>query len=94
MDTIGLKSDLHKILDRIENEEFLQTIYDFLKLRETTHGGQIRESLTENQKKEVELSYDESQDDSDLVGSRLRKNINASFCHRKRKRTSTQLLTT
>ncbi|MDI1324899.1 MAG: hypothetical protein PSV36_19300 [Algoriphagus sp.] len=67
MGTIALKSDLHKILDRIENEELLQTIYDFLKLRENAKGGQIWESLTENQKKEVDLSYDESQDDNNLV---------------------------
>ncbi len=67
MGTVELKSDLHKILDRIENEELLQTIYDLLKLRESTQGGQIWESLTENQKKEVDLSYDESQDDKNLV---------------------------
>ena len=48
MGTIALKSDLHKILDRIENEELLQTIYDFLKLRENAQGGQIWENLTEN----------------------------------------------
>lgn len=67
MGTLALKSDLHKILDRFENEELLQTIYDFLKLRENAQGGQIWESLTENQKKEVDLSYDESQDDNNLV---------------------------
>lgn len=29
MGTIELKSDLHKILDAIENEEMLRTVYDF-----------------------------------------------------------------
>ena len=41
MGTVELKSDLHKILDRIENEQLLQTIYDFLKQRETSKEGQI-----------------------------------------------------
>ncbi len=31
MGAINLKSDLHKILDEIENEELIRTIYDFLK---------------------------------------------------------------
>jgi hypothetical protein len=67
MGTIELKSDLHKILDRIENEQLLRTIYDFLKQRETSKEGQIWKSLTEEQKKEVYLSYEESQDDKNLI---------------------------
>jgi argonaute-like protein implicated in RNA metabolism and viral defense len=51
MGTIELKSDLHKILDRIENEQLLRTIYDFLKQRETAKEGQIWKTLTEEQKK-------------------------------------------
>lgn len=67
MGTIELKSDLHKILDRIENEQLLRTIYDFLKQRETAQEGQIWKTLTEEQKKEVYLSYEESQEDKNLI---------------------------
>ena len=67
MGTIELKSNLHKILDRIENEQLLRTIYDFLKQRESTQEGQIWKTLTEEQKKEVYLSYEESQDDKNLI---------------------------
>jgi hypothetical protein len=67
MGTIELKSDLHKILDRIENEQLLQTIYDFLKHRETAKEGQIWETLSEEQKKEVYLSYEESENDKNLM---------------------------
>ena len=67
MGTIELKSDLHKILDRIENEQLLRTIYDFLTQRENAQEGQIWKTLTEEQKKEVYLSYDESQDDKKLT---------------------------
>ena len=67
MGTIELKSDVHKILDRIENEQLLRTIYDFLKQRENTKEGHIWKALTEEQKKEVYLSYEESQDDKNLI---------------------------
>lgn len=67
MSTIELKSNLHKIVDKIENEQLLQTIYDFLKLSENSQEGQIWKSLTEEQKNEVYLSYQESEDDKNLV---------------------------
>jgi len=58
---------LHKILDKIENEQLLRTIYDFLKQREDAEEGKIWKTLTEEQKKEVYLSYEESQDDKNLI---------------------------
>ena len=67
MRAIELKSNLHKIVDKIDNEQLLQTIYDFLKLGENSQEGQIWKSLTEEQKKEVYLSYQESEDDKNLV---------------------------
>lgn len=67
MSTPELKSNLHKIVDKIDNEQLLQTVYDFLKLRENSRQGQIWKSLTEEQKKEVYLSYQESEDDKNLI---------------------------
>ncbi|MGJ3235985.1 hypothetical protein [Marivirga sp.] len=67
MGTIELKSNLHKILDRIDNEQLLQTIYDFLKQSEGAEEGHIWKTLTEEQKNEVYLSYKESQDDKKLI---------------------------
>ena len=67
MTAIDLKSSLHKIVDKIDNEELLRTIYDFLKLRENSQEGRIWKSLTEEQKKEVFLSYEESEDDNNLI---------------------------
>jgi hypothetical protein len=66
MSTIELKSSLHKILDKIDNEQLLRTIYDFLKQREHLNEGEIWKTLTEEQKKEVYLSYEESENDSNL----------------------------
>lgn len=67
MGTIELKSDLLKILDKIENEQLLRAIYDFLKQREDAEEGKIWKTLTEEQKKEVYLSYEESQKDNNLI---------------------------
>ncbi len=67
MGTIELKSNLHKLVDKINNEELLRTIHDFLKLRENSEEGRIWKTLTEEQKKEVFLSYEESENDSNLI---------------------------
>lgn len=67
MGTIELKSDLRKILDGIEDEQLLRTVYDFLKQRENAEVGQIWKTLTDEQKKEVYASYEESKDDNNLT---------------------------
>lgn len=67
MGTIELKSNLHKLVDKITNEELLRTIHDFLKLRENSEEGRIWKSLTEDQKKEVFLSYEESENENNLI---------------------------
>ena len=67
MKATKLKSNIHQIVDRIQSEQLLETIYDFLKTREATKPGEIWNSLTEEQKKEVLLSFDESEDEKNLV---------------------------
>ena len=67
MGTIELKSNLHKMVDQIDNEQLLHAIYDFLKGRLSSEEGQIWKSLTEEQKKEVYLSYQDSEDQHNLI---------------------------
>ena len=67
MAAIDLKSNLHKIVDRINDERLLHAVYSFLKERENSRDGDMWESLTEEQKKEVLKAYDESEDDSNLL---------------------------
>ncbi len=67
MGTVELKSDLYKILDKIDNEQLLRTIYDFLIQSETATEGQIWKTLSEEEKDEVYLSYEESKDDKNLI---------------------------
>ena len=67
MGTAELKSKLHRLLDRIEDERLLRAIYSFLRERENSQDGQLWETLTDEQKEEVLLAFDESNDDSNLL---------------------------
>ena len=67
MSTIELKTNLHKIVDRNEDERILRAIYNFLEVRQNSVEGQMWKSLTEEQKTEVLKAYEESGDDSNLV---------------------------
>jgi hypothetical protein len=67
MGALELKSDLHKIVDKIENEQLLRTIYDFLNLAKTDIERQNWQTLTDEQKKQVYLSYEESKENKNLI---------------------------
>ena len=67
MGTIELKSNLHQIVDRIKDERLLRSIYSFLKERENSKDSSMWDSLTDQQKKEVLLAYDESEDEGNLI---------------------------
>ena len=67
MSSIELKSNIHEIIDRIQSEQLLQTLYDFLKAREKNGPGELWKSLTEEQKQEVLLAYEESETENNLV---------------------------
>ena len=67
MGTAELRSNLHKMVDRIEDERLLRAIYSFLTARENSEEGQMWKSLTEKQQSEVLQAYDESEDNSNLI---------------------------
>ena len=67
MKVTKLKSNIHQIVDRIQSEQLLETIYDFLKTRETTKPGEIWNGLTDEQKNEVLLSFEESEVEENLI---------------------------
>lgn len=67
MGTLEIKSNLHKIVDRIDNEQLLNAVYNFLKAREQSKEGAIWNSLSNDQKKEVLDAFEESEDDSNLI---------------------------
>jgi hypothetical protein len=67
MRTIELRSNLHKIVDRIEDEQLLRAIYSFLEKRENSEDGRMWKQLTDEQKKEVLQAYEDSEDDANLI---------------------------
>ena len=67
MGTTELKSDLFRMLEKVEDEHLLRTLYDFVKQGNNAEVGQIWKTLTDEQKKEVYASYEESADDKNLT---------------------------
>ena len=67
MSTVELKLNIHKIVDGIQSEQLLKTLYDFLKIRERATFGTLWNSWTDEQKREVLLAYDESENENNLI---------------------------
>ncbi len=67
MGTIELKSSIHKIVEGIDNEQLLQTLHDFLKAREANKPGDLWESLSYQQKNEVLVAFQESEEKYHLI---------------------------
>ncbi len=67
MGTMELRSNLHKIVDRIEDEQLLRAIYSFLEKRENSEDGRMWKQLTDEQKKDVLQAYEDSEDDANLI---------------------------
>jgi hypothetical protein len=69
METIELRSSIHKIVDRLESEQLLKTLYDFLKVQETQKSGSSWSTLTDEQRQEIILAYEESEDEENLINA-------------------------
>jgi hypothetical protein len=67
MSTTEIKTNLHKIVDRIDDERLLKVIYDFLEVREKSNEGQLWQTLTTEQQQEVLQAYEDSENDSNLI---------------------------
>ncbi len=67
MDKTALRSSLHHLIDQINNKHLLEDYYHEMKhvVKMTTNSAWA--SLTEKQKKEVLMSWQESEDDNNLV---------------------------
>ncbi len=67
MATVELKSNIHRIVDEIQNEQLLRTLYDFLKVKTTSKSGQLWDALTKEERQEILLAYEESEDEANLI---------------------------
>ncbi len=67
MNKTTLRSNLHKLIDRIENQNLLEEYYKEIKSIIEKSQDKIWDKLTEEQKREILLSYEESESDNHLL---------------------------
>lgn len=67
MDKVQLKSGIHSFIDQIESLELLNDYYDELKRIIDSRKSNIWDSLSEEQKNEILLSYEESEYEENLI---------------------------
>ncbi len=67
MDNIELKANLHLFIDKLENNSLLNEYYNELKRILNISQGKIWDSLSDEQKKELLISIEESEDEDNLL---------------------------
>jgi len=65
--SIRIKDNLHSLIDKMDNDDLLEIVYKILNSRNKGSEGELIRSLSEEQKKELYESYDESLDESNLI---------------------------
>ncbi len=66
MSTTAIKSNFHKLIDKIENENLLKQFYQAL-LSSTRKKGELWNSLTKEEQEDLLLSYEESFDETNHI---------------------------
>lgn len=64
MDT---KTRFHKLIETIENDKDLKSYYNLVKRLHQNESGELWKSLSQLEKEELLLSYEESLDSSELI---------------------------
>lgn len=67
METIELKSQLHRLIDQLNDPVILDQYYEEIKRMVNLSKSGLWDSLNEDQKQEVLLSFEESENDDNLV---------------------------
>ncbi len=66
MSSTAIKSNFHKLIDKIENESLLKQFYQAL-LFSTNKEGKLWNTLTKKEQEELLISYEESLDENNLI---------------------------
>ena len=61
------KEEFHKLIDTIEDEQVLKGYYELIQKLNNQESGKLWEGLTEEQKNELIISYEESNDPENLI---------------------------
>ena len=62
-----IKNDLHSMIDKVNNDDLLEIVYQLLKSKGSDKEGQLLNKLTLEEREELYKAYDESLEDSNLV---------------------------
>jgi len=74
MTTIEIRKNFHSLIDSIDNENILLFFYDLMKRKSTSKEGQIWNRLSNDQKQELLLSAQESENPDNLISHEDLKN--------------------
>jgi len=74
MTTIEIRKNFHSLIDSIDNENILLFFYDLMKRKSTINEGQIWNRLSNDQKQELLLSTQESENPDNLISHEDLKN--------------------
>lgn len=66
-DSGNIKQNIHILIDKIENEELLDLVYQLLNSTEAASSGEMIDSLSVNEKQDLYKSYEESFDEANLI---------------------------
>ncbi len=67
MNKIEIKESFHKLIDNIENESILLRFYEIMKRKALSKDGQLWSNLSQDEKDELLLSIEESEDTKNLI---------------------------
>jgi hypothetical protein len=67
MSTIEIRKNFHSLIDSIDNENILLFFYGLMKKKSTSKEGQIWNRLSDDQKQELLISEQESENPDNLI---------------------------
>ena len=62
-----IKDDFHHLIEAIEDEQLLKSYYQLIQAINSNSVGKLWDALSENEKQELLLAYDESFDERNLL---------------------------
>lgn len=62
-----IKDDFHHLIDTIEDEQLLKNYYELIQNMNNNSGGKLWNRLSDDEKKELLIAYDESFDENNLL---------------------------
>lgn len=64
---VNIKNDFHQLIDQIEDEKILQEVYEILKNYQKKQGEDFWDSMTEEQRQELNKALLESEKEENLI---------------------------